>query len=237
MASSSLISSQTNHGNKAAPLERIPNPTECLTTHSAERDNTPFGEASSNDVQPSDLPASPIWDRRDGTLLHSNHASQLDGSSTMLNIPESKTQSCSIDGHSQAMSTNTAVDTNVNHEHHGIYWEQAGYMFTLALSGAALAVGHHVYYSKLDGAPVASAGHQQWAIRFGTAFSFLVKSCLQASTILACGQCVWKVLRNKSLTMGSIDNIFALTSTPFSFLQWELYKEARPVLLVALLTW
>jgi hypothetical protein len=36
--------------------------------------------------------------------------------------------------------------------------------------------------------------------------------------------------------MGGIDNIFALTSTPFSFLQWELYKEARPVLLVALPT-
>jgi hypothetical protein len=237
MASNSLIPSQTNHDNKAAPLERILNPTECLTTHSAERDNTLFDEASSNDAQPSDRPVSPIWDEGDGTLLHPNHASRLDGSSTMLAVPESKTQSCSIDGPSQAMSTNTAVGSNVNREYHGIYWEQAGYMFTLALSGATLAIGHHVYYSGLDGTPVASAGHQQWAIRFGTAFSFLVKSCLQASAILACGQCVWKVLRNKSLTMGGIDNIFALTSTPFSFLQWELYKEARPVLLVALLTW
>jgi hypothetical protein len=237
MASNSLIPLQTNHGNKTASLEQIINPTECPTTHSAERGKPPFGEASSNDVQPSDRPASPVWDRQDGTLLRSNHASQLDGSSTILAIPESKTQSCSIDGPSQAMSTNTAVDTNISREHHGIYWEQAGYMFTLALSGAALAIGHHVYYSKLDGALVASAGHQQWAIRFGTALSFLVKSCLQASTILACGQCVWKVLRNKSLTMGGVDNIFALTSTPFSFLQWELYKEARPVLLVALLTW
>ena len=161
----------------------------------------------------------------------------MDGFSTTLAISESKTQFCSIDGPSQAISTDTAADINVNHEHHGIYWNQAGYMFTLALSGAALAISHHVYYSKLDGTPVASGVHQQWAIRFGTAFSFLVKSCLQASAVLACGQCAWKVLRSKSLTMGGIDNIFALTSTPFSFLQWELYKEARPVLLVALLTW
>jgi hypothetical protein len=227
MASDSLIPSQTNCGNKAAPLERILSPTECLITHSAERDKTPFGEASSDDARSSDRPASLIWDRQ----------SQLDGFSTTLAISESKTQSCSIDGPNQAMSTNTAVDNNVNREHHGIYWEQTGYMFILALSGAALAIGHHVYYSRLDGTPVASAGHQQWAIRFGTAFSFLVKSCLQASTVLACGQCAWKVLRSKSLTMGGIDNIFALTSTPSSFLQWELYKEARPVLLVALLTW
>ena len=237
MASNSLIPSQTNCSNKAAPLERIQNPTECLITHSAERDNTPFDEASSDDARSSDRPASLIWDRQDGTLLRSNHASQLNGFSTTLAIPESKTQSCSIDGPNQAMSINTAVDININREHHGIYWEQAGYMFILVLSGAALAISHHVYYSKLDGTPVASAGHQQWAIRFGTAFSFLVKSCLQASTVLACGQCIWKVLRSKSLTMGGIDNIFALTSTPFSFLQWELYKEAIPVLLVALLTW
>jgi hypothetical protein len=234
MASNSLIPSQTICGNKPAPLERILNPTECLITHSAERDTAPFDEASSDDARSSDRL---IWDRQDGTLLRSNHASQLNGSSTTLAISESKTQSCSIAGPNQAMSTNTAVDINANREHHGIYWEQAGYMFILALTGAALAIGHHVYYSKLDGTPVASAGHQQWAIRFGTAFSILAKSCLQASTVLACGQCVWKVLRSKSLTMGGIDNIFALTSTPFSFLQWELYKEARPVLLVALLTW
>jgi hypothetical protein len=227
MASNSLIPSQTNRGNKAASLERILNPTECLITHSAEGDNTPFDEASSDDVGSPDRPASLIWDRQ----------SQLSGFSTTLAISESKTQSFSIDGPNQAMSTNTAVDINANREHHGIYWEQAGYMFILALSGAALAICHHVYYSKLNGTPVASAGHQQWAIRFGTAFSFLVKSCLQASTVLACGQCAWKVLRSKSLTMGGIDNIFTLTSTPFSFLQWELYKEARPVLLVALLTW
>ena len=235
MASNSQIPSQANRGNQAIPLERIPDPTKCLTTHS---DNTPFDEASSDDAQPSDRPASLTWDRQDGILLRSDHASPLlNGSSPTLATPESKTQSCSIDGPDQAMGTDTAVDIDINREHHGIYWEQAGYMFTLALSGAALAIGHHVYYFKLDGTPVASAGHQQWAIRFGTAFSFLVKSCLQASTVLACGQCVWKVLRSKSLTMGGIDNIFALTSTPFSFLQWELYKEARPVLLVALLAW
>ena len=227
MASNPLIPSQTNFGNETAPLERILNPTECPITHSAERDNTPFDKASNDDARFSDRPASLIWERQ----------SQLDGFSTTLSISESKTQSCSIDGPNQAISTNTAVDINVNYKHHGIYWNQAGYMFILALSGAALAICHHVYYSKLDGTPVASDGHQQWAIRFGTAFSFLVKSCLQASTVLACGQCAWKVLRNKSLTMGGIDNIFALTSTPFSFLQWELYKEARPVLLVALLTW
>jgi hypothetical protein len=75
-------------------------------------------------------------------------ASQLDGSSTMLAFLESKTQSCSIDGPSQAMSTNTAVGTNLNREHHSIYWEQAGYTFTLALSGAALAIRHHLYYSQ-----------------------------------------------------------------------------------------
>ena len=166
MASSPPIPQQTNTGNKAAPLQQILNPTECLITHSAERDNTSFDEASSDDARSSDRPASPIWDTQ----------SQLDRFSTTMALSESQNQSRSIDDPNQATGTNTAVDINVNREHHGIYWEQAGYMFVLAFSGAVLAIGHHVYYSKLDGTPVASDGHQQWAIRFGTALSFLANS-------------------------------------------------------------
>lgn len=230
----SLVSPQIDLDDRTVSPEPILDPTESLT---ADSDDALPDKAASNEAQSLDRSISFILDGRDDTSLSSIPASQSAISSTTLAVSESKVQSCSIDGHKQARSTGAAVEAKGNSEQQAIYWKQAGYMFILAFNGAALAIGHHIYYSKLDGTLVASASHQQWAIRFGTAFSFLVQSCLQSSTVLACGQCVWRVLRSKSLTIGGIDDIFALTSSPSSFLQWELYNVARPVLLVALLTW
>jgi hypothetical protein len=63
----------------------------------------------------------------------------------------------------------------------GITWIQPTWMVLFVLFGILLALGHHLYYDSLNGITAGSASRQQWPIRFGTAFAYLVTSCLNAA--------------------------------------------------------
>lgn len=64
-------------------------------------------------------------------------------------------------------------------------------MVGLVISSAVLSVGHHYYYKSFDGARVGSREEQTWAIRIGTGFAFLIKSCLVSAVGLAAVQETW----------------------------------------------
>jgi hypothetical protein len=85
----------------------------------------------------------------------------------------------------------------------GINWRKPMFIWTLLFGGLILALGHHFYYLSLNGTRAGDAAKQAWPIRFGTAFAFLVTSCLQACTATAIGQHVWSIVRRKSLTSGT----------------------------------
>jgi hypothetical protein len=84
----------------------------------------------------------------------------------------------------------------------GINWQKPIFIWTMLFSGLILALGHHLYYLSLNGTLAGDAAKQAWPIRFGTAFAFLVTSCLQAVTTTAIGQHFWSIVRRKSLTLG-----------------------------------
>ncbi|RSM04592.1 hypothetical protein CEP52_006775 [Fusarium oligoseptatum] len=115
-----------------------------------------------------------------------------------------------------------------------IHWYHPSLMVVLWLVGFALAVGHHVYYVSMDGR---DAGDQRWVIRVGTGFAFLVKACFAASLDIAIKQLVWTMLRRRSMSLGGIDALFAITTDPTAFLIHDIWMGMPCLVLLAVLLW
>jgi hypothetical protein len=81
----------------------------------------------------------------------------------------------------------------------GIHWYLPAFIITMLLCGLAFALSHHFYYVSMNSETAGDAAKQAWPIRFGTAFAFLVVSCLRAATASALAQHTWTVVRRKHL--------------------------------------
>lgn len=68
---------------------------------------------------------------------------------------------------------------------HSVSWLKLTAMVGLWLCGFAFAVGHHIFYTSLDGK---LAEDQDMVIRYGTAFAFLTKASIVASAGIAIQQ-------------------------------------------------
>jgi hypothetical protein len=119
----------------------------------------------------------------------------------------------------------------------GIYWKQPALMIAFALCGFTSAVRNHLYYHLMDKTVVSSPKTQQWALRFGNAFSVFTIMMLQAAVVAAFNQHIWKVFRDKSFSVADLNKIFALTSDFTGFLSFELLKSGRLVILLASPCW
>ena len=126
-------------------------------------------------------------------------------------------------------------------------------MISAFFAGVAFAVSHHVYYMKLNNQPVGSATRQQWPLRhvsvpcvsasfsdhprFGTAFAFLVKTCLTAATGTAYVQWVWRRCRQKAVAIGAIDSAFAVEKNIFLFWNWDFLSDFQIPVVIAIILW
>ncbi|KAL2861718.1 hypothetical protein BJX68DRAFT_223128 [Aspergillus pseudodeflectus] len=119
----------------------------------------------------------------------------------------------------------------------GVGWRCPTLMVGLLISGAMLSVGHHFYYRSFDGSRVASREQQTWAIRIGTGFAFLIKSCLVSAVGLAAVQETWSTLRRKSVRLSSIDSMFAVRGSPLAFLTLDLWLYAKTLTVLAVVCW
>jgi hypothetical protein len=119
----------------------------------------------------------------------------------------------------------------------GIAWQPPTLMLVFTLGGIGLAIGHHAYFSSLNGTLAGSSGRQQWATRFGTAMSFLVVALLKTANDAAYSQYVWTLVRAKSFSISTIDKLFALTSDPTGFFGWEMMKHAKAAVFLGLICW
>jgi hypothetical protein len=75
-------------------------------------------------------------------------------------------------------------------------------MCSMTIAGCALSVGHHLYYTSMNGKEAGSSSDQAWSLRFGTAFSFLVVACFKAATVSSLTQYVWRIVKEKCFTVG-----------------------------------
>jgi hypothetical protein len=118
-----------------------------------------------------------------------------------------------------------------------IHWQQPTLILAFTLCGLAGAIGHHLYYHFLDNTLVSSTQSQQWALRFGTAFSVFTVTMLRAAVVAAHNQYIWKVFRDDAYSVADLDKIFSLTSDFTGFFSLALFKCGRLVILLALLCW
>jgi hypothetical protein len=119
----------------------------------------------------------------------------------------------------------------------GIAWKTPIFMVLWALVGLSLVLGHHFYYQSLNGTRAGSSSRQNWALRFGTAFTFLVVACLKATCNIAYYQYIWTLFRRKQFSLDTLDKLFAVTSDPTAFLSRELLRHAKVAIFVAAVCW
>jgi hypothetical protein len=116
-----------------------------------------------------------------------------------------------------------------------IYWTTPALIVSLFLAGFAAAVGHHLFYSHLNGQP---ATDQLMMVRYGTALAFFVKSTLVGSVIMCNRQRIWYTFRRKAMTINGIDGLFSATEDPTQFfLNWEMIRNGKLATLMAACTW
>ncbi|KUJ21294.1 uncharacterized protein LY89DRAFT_547954, partial [Mollisia scopiformis] len=95
---------------------------------------------------------------------------------------------------------NPRLDGQPNTKKH-VDWSNPTLMIMSLLAGIGFAVGHHFYYRWLNGKQVGDSHHQQWPLRIGTGFAWLVALFLKTSIGVAYIQYVWMILRRKSFSL------------------------------------
>jgi hypothetical protein len=123
-----------------------------------------------------------------------------------------------------------------------IHWRAPTSMILFLLFGVVFAIGHHCFYAWLDTQIVNDTDDawgltsQQWRLRTGNGFAFLVKVALAAATIVAYQQCVWADLE-KLHSVRTIDAMFCSTGDFVSYLRAGFLVRASPLPFVAAVVW
>ena len=164
--------------------------------------------------------------------------------STMSSINSSHESLRNFDNPSQAKFASTSHINDINSLNSseklvkwGVIWYPPVVMALYTIGGLSLAVGHHFYFASLHGTLAGSPDKQRWATGIGTAISFLVVALLRSASTAAYSQYVWVLVRRNSYRLGTLDNLFALTTDPSGFFGWEILKCAKVAMLVALICW
>ncbi|KAK5996953.1 hypothetical protein PT974_02301 [Cladobotryum mycophilum] len=120
-------------------------------------------------------------------------------------------------------------------------------MVMFFVGATASAIGHDVYYSSLHGTVVVNTTSkwdleavrdgQEWKIRFGTGFAFLVKAMFAQAVVIAFQQHLWLTTRNKAITINGLDAMFAAAGSLVSFFNGEFLRKAKVGAILALLVW
>ncbi|KAM3069612.1 hypothetical protein ACMFMF_008826 [Clarireedia jacksonii] len=104
-------------------------------------------------------------------------------------------------------------------------------------AGIIFAIAHHVYYKALDSQLAGSAARQQWPLRFGTTFAFLVKVCLTTATGIAYVQGIWTIFRQRAVTIEAIDAAFAANTNVFKFSNWGFLSNFKIPVAIGVILW
>lgn len=114
------------------------------------------------------------------------------------------------------------------------------------IAGCIFAIGHHAYFSSLNGKPVDTtttlAGlkvfDEKWANHVAVALAFLAKFCFSMCVGAAYVQALWKTARRPlGLSVAGLDASFSLLSNPLKFLSTDLLFSAQLLLLLAAISW
>lgn len=113
-------------------------------------------------------------------------------------------------------------------------WRRAWVMYLFLLFGFCCAVGHHLFYAALDGRP---ADNQIAMLRYGTVLAFAAKAGFAAAIVTAYKQRIWATVRNKLLSVGALDTLFAATDDLSALWNIEAYQRAKLAMVLAVVVW
>jgi hypothetical protein len=105
------------------------------------------------------------------------------------------------------------------------------------LLGVLFAVGHHQFYHFLNERIVGSDDQQQWFLRIGAGFAFVVKTTLTAAVELAYTQILWRILSSRPISIKGIDSFFSVVNDAWHFRNGEIYRKGPALALVAVIMW
>jgi Kelch motif len=118
-----------------------------------------------------------------------------------------------------------------------IHWRAPAIMVGSLMAGVCFAIGHHLLYQQFDHQPVASFTQQNWIIRVGTAFAFLVKMSLAIATSAAYVQQFWATLSRKSVRISRVDALFTALKDITVFADVGLWLGNPVLTILAIVTW
>lgn len=122
------------------------------------------------------------------------------------------------------------------------------FMVLSLFTGILLAIGHHLFYSSLDGTQVHSGVYriagtnvspQQYNIAVGTTFAFLVKASLTLAVSIAYTQAFWRAAKasEKGRQLSTLDTLYSALDNALAFFQVHIWIKFPLLLLIAIIVW
>jgi hypothetical protein len=128
--------------------------------------------------------------------------------------------------------------------HSGIYWRAYTTMVASLVAGILLALGHHLFYSSLNGKPVGAAEEvMHWVTRqqfngtIGCLFAFSVNTFLLVAVTTAYTQISWSAIKGRSTRLDTIDTIFQAATSFWTLFSFKIWWKYPVLLLLALIIW
>jgi hypothetical protein len=125
-----------------------------------------------------------------------------------------------------------------------IHWRAYATMVASLLFGVLLALGHHLFYSHLNGKPVGAPEHvikgvtrQQLNLTLGTLFAFLVNAFLGIAVTTSYTQIVWRAIKKRATTLDTIDTVFHVVTNFWSLFYFSVWWKYPLLLVLALTIW
>lgn len=113
-------------------------------------------------------------------------------------------------------------------------WHPSFSMYLCFVFGILFAVGHHIYYLLLDGKP---ALDQTWMLRYGSFLAYAAKAGLSAAVISAYKQRMWVTVRNRFLSVSTLDAMFAAGEDMMAMANVGFLRDAKGAYLLASFAW
>ena len=110
-------------------------------------------------------------------------------------------------------------------------------MIASLVLGVGFALGHHYFYNSRDNTSVGNTTQQEWYIRVGTYFAYLVTFTLGVAIATAYTQQFWFSLRSRSVTVDEVDSLFAFLVNVTPFLDIRLWRGNFMLVLMAAIKW
>jgi hypothetical protein len=122
-------------------------------------------------------------------------------------------------------TTTGKLTLTVMAEQDRIHWQSPSFMLAALFAGVAFALGHHLFYNRLDGEEIPAGDYtmgkynsgitkQQTNAEIGTGLAFAVRTCYVFAVGTAYVQLFWKSLRESSSKLLDLQSIDMAYSAP-----------------------